>query len=207
MKARRSARFSSIRWSHALRLPQKHGVSFQGHQGPLYEPPRRRVEASRRGALDWICTIEPYGTALLNDVRARTSSPDGTDNLRQGLYRLRAGLPLRPDQAESRRTQGPHQRHDEGAGECRNQAGGNPHPIGRRPITKTSLENARIAMGKQPRGSTRAARPSSSSTAPTRWWRWVTQEEARPRRDRLDPARTGHRREQGALRQSQYKSG
>jgi NitT/TauT family transport system substrate-binding protein len=37
------------------------------------------AEAFRAGALDWIATIEPYGTALLNDVKGAVKLSDGTD--------------------------------------------------------------------------------------------------------------------------------
>ena len=57
------------------------------------------------------------------------------------------------------------------------------------PYYKTSLENARIAMSKQPSVVERAARRSSSSTASIDRRDGLHQEEARPRRDRLDAAR------------------
>ena len=37
------------------------------------------VEAFKAGALDWICTIEPYASALLNDVEGSVMLSDGTD--------------------------------------------------------------------------------------------------------------------------------
>jgi NitT/TauT family transport system substrate-binding protein len=37
------------------------------------------VEAFKAGALDWICTIEPYATSLLNDVEGSHMLSDGTD--------------------------------------------------------------------------------------------------------------------------------
>ena len=37
------------------------------------------VEAFKAGALDWICTIEPYGSAILNDVPGSVLLSDGTD--------------------------------------------------------------------------------------------------------------------------------
>ena len=37
------------------------------------------VEAFKAGALDWICTIEPYASALLNDVPGAVMLSDGTD--------------------------------------------------------------------------------------------------------------------------------
>lgn len=37
------------------------------------------VEAFKAGALDWICTIEPYGTSLLQDVPGSHMLSDGTD--------------------------------------------------------------------------------------------------------------------------------
>jgi len=37
------------------------------------------VEAFKAGALDMICTIEPYGTSLLNDVKGSVMLSDGID--------------------------------------------------------------------------------------------------------------------------------
>ncbi len=72
------------------------------------------VEAFKAGALDMICTIEPYGTALLNDVKGSVKLSDGTRHLWPRLHRLRAGGAQRSDQAEPDRHQGADQGHDEG---------------------------------------------------------------------------------------------
>jgi NitT/TauT family transport system substrate-binding protein len=37
------------------------------------------VEAFKAGAVDWICTIEPYGTTLLQEVKGSHMLSDGTD--------------------------------------------------------------------------------------------------------------------------------
>jgi len=42
------------------------------------------VEAFKAGALDWICTIEPYATSLLNDVEGAHMLSDGTDLYGEG---------------------------------------------------------------------------------------------------------------------------
>jgi len=71
----------------------------------IWEPPEA-VEAFKAARLDWICTIEPYGTALLNDVKGSHKLTDGTDIYGKGY--TDCVLPASPtDQAESRRTQRP----------------------------------------------------------------------------------------------------
>jgi len=37
------------------------------------------VEAFKAGAIDWICTIEPYASALVNDVKGAVMLTDGID--------------------------------------------------------------------------------------------------------------------------------
>ena len=107
------------------------------------------VEAFRAGALDWICTIEPYGTALLNDVPGSVMLSDGTDiygkgytdcvlaarntlleENRDGLKALIKGMMIAQQMAES------------------DPATALDSLIGT--YYKTSMENAKIAMTKQP---------------------------------------------------------
>lgn len=107
------------------------------------------VEAFRAGALDMICTIEPYGTALLNDVKGSVKLSDGidiygrgytdcvlavSDNLIKtnpaGLKALIKGMMISQHMAETE----PQKVLDRLVGS----------------YYKTSMENAKIAMSKQP---------------------------------------------------------
>src|ERR1700687_3540982 len=58
---------------------KKNGVSFKDVTVRYMGSTPEAVEAFKAGALDWICTIEPYGTALLNDVKGSHKLSDGTD--------------------------------------------------------------------------------------------------------------------------------
>lgn len=58
---------------------KKHGVSFKDVNVRYMGSTPEAVEAFKAGAVDWICTIEPYGTALLNDVPGSVMLSDGTD--------------------------------------------------------------------------------------------------------------------------------
>jgi NitT/TauT family transport system substrate-binding protein len=107
------------------------------------------VEAFRSGALDMICTIEPYGSALLNDVKGSVMLSDGLDIYGRGytdcvlavsdelikknpagLKALIKGMMTAQLMAETE----PQKTLDT--------------LVGR--YYKTSMENAKIAMGKQP---------------------------------------------------------
>jgi NitT/TauT family transport system substrate-binding protein len=58
---------------------KKNGVSFKDVTVRYMGNTPEAVEAFKAGALDWICTIEPYGSALLNDVKGSHMLSDGTD--------------------------------------------------------------------------------------------------------------------------------
>ena len=58
---------------------KKHGISFKDVNVRYMGSTPEAVEAFKAGAVDWICTIEPYGTALLNDVPGSVKLSDGTD--------------------------------------------------------------------------------------------------------------------------------
>ncbi|MCR9073943.1 MAG: substrate-binding domain-containing protein [Alphaproteobacteria bacterium] len=58
---------------------KKHGVAFSDVNVRYMGSTPEAVEAFKAGAIDWICTIEPYGTALLNDVPGSHMLSDGTD--------------------------------------------------------------------------------------------------------------------------------
>lgn len=58
---------------------KKHGISFRDVTVRYMGSTPEAVEAFKAGAIDWICTIEPYVTALVNDVRGATLLSDGRD--------------------------------------------------------------------------------------------------------------------------------
>lgn len=58
---------------------KKHGVSFRDVTVRYMGNTPEAVEAFKAGAIDWICTIEPYATALMNDVKGAVRLSDGRD--------------------------------------------------------------------------------------------------------------------------------
>ncbi|TCZ54600.1 ABC transporter substrate-binding protein [Roseicella aquatilis] len=58
---------------------KKHGVSFKDVKVRYMGNTPEAVEAFKAGAIDWICTIEPYATALVNDVPGAVRLSDGRD--------------------------------------------------------------------------------------------------------------------------------
>jgi NitT/TauT family transport system substrate-binding protein len=58
---------------------KKHGVSFRDVTVRYMGNTPEAVEAFKAGAIDWICTIEPYATALVNDVPGAVRLSDGRD--------------------------------------------------------------------------------------------------------------------------------
>ena len=128
---------------------KKHGVPFKDITVRYMGNTPEAVEAFRAGALDMICTIEPYGTALLNDVKGAVMLSDGidiygpgytdcvlavTDNVIKnnpaGLKALIKGMMISQHMAETE----PQKVLDRLVGS----------------YYKTSMENAKIAMAKQP---------------------------------------------------------
>src|SRR5262249_8349185 len=63
---------------------KKHGVAFKDVKVRYMGSTPEAVEAFKAGAVDWICTIEPYGTALLNDVKGSHKLSDGRDIYGEG---------------------------------------------------------------------------------------------------------------------------
>src|SRR6266852_2875778 len=128
---------------------KKHGVSFKDINVRYMGTTPEAVEAFKAGALDWICTIEPYGTALLNDVKGAVMLTDGVDLYGPGYTDcvLAARGSLIKDNPEGLKAiikammqaqLDAEQKPDEVLTEL----------VGK--YYKTSLENARIAKGKQP---------------------------------------------------------
>lgn len=128
---------------------KKHGVAFKDITVRYMGNTPEAVEAFRAGALDMICTIEPYGTALLNDVKGAVKLSDGIDiygpgytdcvlavtddvikNNPVGLKALIKGMMISQHMAETE----PQKVLDRLVGS----------------YYKTSMENAKIAMSKQP---------------------------------------------------------
>ena len=58
---------------------KKNGVSFEDVTVRYMGNTPEAVEAFKAGAIDWICTIEPYATALINDVPGAVRLSDGRD--------------------------------------------------------------------------------------------------------------------------------
>jgi NitT/TauT family transport system substrate-binding protein len=128
---------------------KKRGVSFRDINVRYMGNTPEAVEAFKAGALDMICTIEPYGTALLNDVKRSVMLSDGTDIYGQGytdcVLAVRADLMKEHTAALKMLIKGM----------MKAQLFAETEPeealkilVG--PYYKTSLENARIAKAKQP---------------------------------------------------------
>ena len=79
---------------------KKHGVGFKDVTVRYMGNTPEAVEAFKAGALDWICTIEPYGTALLNDVKGAIMLSDGTDIYGKGYTDCVLACAREPDQGE-----------------------------------------------------------------------------------------------------------
>jgi NitT/TauT family transport system substrate-binding protein len=128
---------------------KKHGVSFKDVTVRYMGNTPESVEAFKAGALDIICTIEPYGTALLNDMKGTVMLSDGTDIYGPGY--TDCVLAVRNDLIK----QNPAGLKALIKGMMKAQLMAETKPeetlkllVG--PYYKTSMENARIAMAKQP---------------------------------------------------------
>ena len=107
------------------------------------------VEAFKAGALDLICTIEPYGTALLNDVKGSVMLSDGIDIYGPGY--TDCVLAVRTELIKQNPTA--LKSLIKGMMNAQYMAETKPEEtlqilVG--PYYKTSIENARIAKAKQP---------------------------------------------------------
>ena len=128
---------------------KKHGISFKDVKVRYMGNTPEAVEAFKAGALDWICTIEPYASALVNDVKGAVMLTDGTDLYGKGytdcVLAARSSL-IKDNPAGLKaiikammQAQYDAETHTE---EVLKELVGKYY--------KTSLENARIAKGKQP---------------------------------------------------------
>lgn len=128
---------------------KKHGVSFKDINVRYMGNTPEAVEAFKAGALDMICTIEPYGTALLNDVKGSVRLSDGTDIYGKGYTDCVLAV-----RGELMKTAAPAIK-SLIKGMLKAQLYAEQHPEETLKILvgayyKTSLENARIAKAKQP---------------------------------------------------------
>jgi NitT/TauT family transport system substrate-binding protein len=128
---------------------KKHGVNFKDINVRYMGTTPEAVEAFKAGALDLICTIEPYGTALLNDVKGSVMLSDGIDIYGPGY--TDCVLAVRADMIK----QNPAALKSLIKGMMKAQHMAETQPdetlkilVG--PYYKTSMDNARIAMTKQP---------------------------------------------------------
>lgn len=128
---------------------KKHGIAFRDVRVRYMGNTPEAVEAFKAGAIDWICTIEPYATALVNDVRGATLLSDGRDIYGPGytdcVLACRANL-IRENPAGLKAVI---------KGMMRAQAMAEQRPaealqrlVGT--YYKTSMANAEVAMSKQP---------------------------------------------------------
>jgi NitT/TauT family transport system substrate-binding protein len=128
---------------------KKHGISFKDVKVRYMGNTPEAVEAFKAGALDWICTIEPYASALVHDVKGAVMLTDGIDLYGPGytdcVLASRASL-MKDNPAALKaiikammQAQYDAEQHpDEVLTEL----------VGK--YYKTSIENAKIAKGKQP---------------------------------------------------------
>jgi NitT/TauT family transport system substrate-binding protein len=128
---------------------KKHGVSFKDVTVRYMGNTPEAVEAFKAGAIDWICTIEPYGSALLNDVKGSHMLSDGTDIYGKGytdcVLACRSDL-IAQNPAGLKAL-------IKGMMKAQLMAETNPAEALTKLVGtyyKTSMENAKIAQGKQP---------------------------------------------------------
>jgi NitT/TauT family transport system substrate-binding protein len=128
---------------------KKHNVNFKDVKVRYMGTTPEAVEAFKAGAIDWICTIEPYGSALLNDVKGSHMLSDGTDIYGKGytdcVLACRTDL-IKQNPAGLKAL-------IKGMMKAQSIAETKPEETLTKLIGtyyKTSMENAKIAMGKQP---------------------------------------------------------
>jgi NitT/TauT family transport system substrate-binding protein len=128
---------------------KKNGVAFKDVNVRYMGSTPEAVEAFKAGAIDWICTIEPYGTALLNDVKGSHKLSDGRDIYGAGytdcVLASRASL-IKENPAGIKAIikgmmKAQHMAETQQAETLQKLVG---------TYYKTSIENATLAMGKQP---------------------------------------------------------
>lgn len=125
------------------------GISFRDVTVRYMGNTPEAVEAFKAGAIDWICTIEPYATALVNDVPGAVRLSDGRDIYGPGytdcVLATRASL-IRDNPAALKNV-------IKGMFRAQLMAENRQQEVLDRLVGdyyKTSMDNARFAMEKQP---------------------------------------------------------
>lgn len=128
---------------------KKHGIAFKDVKVRYMGNTPEAVEAFKAGALDWICTIEPYASALVNDVKGAVMLTNGVDLYGKGytdcVLAARSSLikenPAGLKAIIKAMMQAQYDAETQTEAVLKELVG---------KYYKTSLENARIAQGKQP---------------------------------------------------------
>src|SRR6266404_7288302 len=128
---------------------KKHKISFKDIKVRYMGNTPEAVEAFKAGAIDWICTIEPYASALVADVKGAVMLTDGIDLYGKGYTDcvLAARSSLMKDNPEGLKAI------IKGMMQAQLDAETHTEEVLKELVGKyykTSLENARIAQGKQP---------------------------------------------------------
>jgi NitT/TauT family transport system substrate-binding protein len=128
---------------------KKNGVAFKDVKVRYMGNTPEAVEAFKAGALDWICTIEPYASALVNDVKGAVMLTDGVDLYGKGYTDcvLAARSSLIKDNPEGLKAIIKAMMQAQYDAETQTEAVLK-ELVGK--YYKTSMENAKIAQGKQP---------------------------------------------------------
>ena len=128
---------------------KKHNVAFKDVKVRYMGNTPEAIEAFKAGALDWICTIEPYASALVNDVKGAVMLTDGIDMYGKGytdcVLAARASL-VKDNPAGLKAI-------IKSMMQAQYDAEQQPDEVLKELVGayyKTSMENARIAQGKQP---------------------------------------------------------
>jgi len=128
---------------------KKHNVSFKDVKVRYMGNTPEAIEAFKAGALDWICTIEPYASSLVNDVKGAVMLTDGVDMYGKGytdcVLAARASL-VKDNPAGLKAI-------IKSMMQAQYDAEQKPDEVLKELVGayyKTSMENAKIAQGKQP---------------------------------------------------------
>ena len=128
---------------------KKHKISFKDVKVRYMGNTPEAVEAFKAGALDWICTIEPYASALVADVKGAVMLTDGVDLYGKGytdcVLAARASL-IKDNPAGLKAI-------IKGMMQAQYDAETQTEAVLKELVGKyykTSMENAKIAQGKQP---------------------------------------------------------
>ena len=128
---------------------KKNGISFKDVTVRYMGNTPEAVEAFKAGAIDWICTIEPYASALVNDVKGAVMLTDGVDLYGKGYTDcvLACRSSLIKDNPEGLKAIIKAMMQAQYDAETQTDAVLK-ELVGK--YYKTSMENAKIAQGKQP---------------------------------------------------------